>query len=502
MRSAAETRRRPLDRHWLRGLLAAALALAGVLAAQAPAGARNQQVVKYLVVPPPHNGVKTDLYDLAQSVLGAGNRYAEVFALNRNRLEPDGARFTDPTAIYPGWILVLPADAQGPLVRSGPLPRMAPADPTAGTDGIGAGVTPARVPLPGHGPGPLDIAPAFAMLLLLALGIGLARSHRTGRAAEAGPAPPTAVEPAEAEAMEEATHQRAAHAGTRPLPADEQGSEESGDLDATVLPFTAPRTDPSGPASEGAQPRGRTNGPAPGARQPGDRILLPVYLVVDESVSMSICIDDLNAGLALLHTALRGDPSAAARIRLAVLGFSTDVAVRLELTDPRLEAEPPQLHARDVTNYGAAFTELLTRIPADVAGLQAAGHRVCRPAVFFITDGKPTDHWEAQHERLVNRETTKAAPDIIAWGVGEADARTIMGVASREEFAYVSNEGLPLREAIAQFCLALTASLTRSGRSLARGKAELVVERPPGFRRVIDVGVERPPTGRSRRCSS
>ena len=51
------------------------------------------------------------LFRVARETLGSGEKYAEIFALNRDRAEPDGARLTDPTLIEPGWTLTLPADA-------------------------------------------------------------------------------------------------------------------------------------------------------------------------------------------------------------------------------------------------------------------------------------------------------------------------------------------------------------------------------------------------------
>lgn len=66
--------------------------------------------VPYYVVP------ATDqvyLYQLAQLVLGNGDDYTQIVALNRGRAQPDGSSLIDPSMIDTGWLLVLPCDAKG-----------------------------------------------------------------------------------------------------------------------------------------------------------------------------------------------------------------------------------------------------------------------------------------------------------------------------------------------------------------------------------------------------
>jgi DNA-binding SARP family transcriptional activator len=50
------------------------------------------------------------LWGIAERALGDGRRFGEVAALNRGRLQPDGAIFESPHAIRPGWVLVLPGE--------------------------------------------------------------------------------------------------------------------------------------------------------------------------------------------------------------------------------------------------------------------------------------------------------------------------------------------------------------------------------------------------------
>ncbi|MEU5962023.1 hypothetical protein ABZ777_12540 [Micromonospora parva] len=216
--------------------------------------------------------------------------------------------------------------------------------------------------------------------------------------------------------------------------------------------------------------------------------LLPVYMVADESWSMNDYIGDLNAGLKQLHSALLGEPMAAAKVRITILGFSDDVQPRLKLADLRYENELPQLVARDGTRYGEVFEDLRARIPADVASMKGQGYVVHRPAVFFLSDGQPTDGdgWRQIRDQLVDQSVTVAAPNIIACGIGDVQPQTILDVATKQEYAFVS-AGSDLGVAIGKFCAALTKSIVKSGLTVGSAQTKLVVERPQNFTMAIDV---------------
>ncbi|PSM37817.1 hypothetical protein C6Y14_40005 [Streptomyces dioscori] len=217
--------------------------------------------------------------------------------------------------------------------------------------------------------------------------------------------------------------------------------------------------------------------------------LLPIYVLADESGSMMNHIDDLNDGLRSLHQALLGEPMAAAKVRLSVLGFSDDVIERVHLVDLRSANEFPLLRTRGMTSYAAAFEDLITRIPVDIAGLKAEGYQVHRPAVFFLTDGVPNmgEDWYDARRRLTDRTLTLGAPNIIACGISDADAEIISQVATQPEFGFVANEGVDVGPAIAKFCTALTKSVIASGRSLTSASPQLVVDKPENFTLAIDV---------------
>ncbi|MET8948709.1 hypothetical protein ABZX30_35620 [Streptomyces sp. NPDC004542] len=217
--------------------------------------------------------------------------------------------------------------------------------------------------------------------------------------------------------------------------------------------------------------------------------LLPIYVLADESGSMTDHIDELNDGLRSLHQALLGEPMAAAKVRFSVLGFSDDVVERVHLVDLRSAGEFPRLRTRGMTSYRNAFEDLIVRIPGDVNTLKREGYQVHRPAVFFLSDGLPNhnEDWHDAHRRLTDRGTTLGAPNIIACGIVDADAQTINEVATQPQFGFIVNKGVDVGSAIAKFCTALTQSVIRSGRSLGSPSPELVVDKPEGFTVAIDV---------------
>lgn len=211
-------------------------------------------------------------------------------------------------------------------------------------------------------------------------------------------------------------------------------------------------------------------------------ILFPVYFVADESLSMEAHVEELNAGIVSLHEALLKEPLAASKVRLSIVGFAGDAASRLELSDVRELTGPPALITRPPgTCYGAAFSDLLARIPADQARLRASGYRIHRPVVFFLTDGMPTDGtgWEEDRRRLTDKEHLLAHPNIIAFGIGEgADAANIHKIASQRDFAMLSVPGADMGKVIAEFIRTFVHSVIKSGSALASGSGTIVIEKP------------------------
>lgn len=217
--------------------------------------------------------------------------------------------------------------------------------------------------------------------------------------------------------------------------------------------------------------------------------LWPVYVVADQSGSMSRCMDEVNAGIGSLQRALLAQPLTAAKIRFTLVGFSDEATVWTHMVDFRDEGEIKPLDSIAGTNYGAVFDLLVKLIPADVAALKARHYAVYRPTVFFLSDGEPNDRhgWLTMHGNLTNRKVTPAAPNIIACGIGEVRAETIQQVATKPQYAFVAIPGVDLGRAVSEFFKALTHSIVASTQTFGGDEQSLIVEPPDGFRLALDV---------------
>lgn len=219
--------------------------------------------------------------------------------------------------------------------------------------------------------------------------------------------------------------------------------------------------------------------------EPRGQILL-VYFVADESGSMQPNIGELNEGLLSLQDALQREPFAAARVRFSVIGFSDTAFTHLEPVDLRSSAWIPDLRAQGLTSYAAAFDELGYRIATDVPHIKAQGFEVLRPAVFFLTDGQPNGHedWHAARARVL---AERSRPNILSFGIGDADARVVCELATEERYAFQSAHGVQTGAALSEFLKSLMHSVVSSGQSVASGRGELQFVPPEGFTLAVDV---------------
>jgi hypothetical protein len=84
---------------------------------RAPSVAQAPQADKIYVVKPPDGRYHESLWEIAQNHLGDGRRYAEIYELNKDRVQPDGSKLTIASLIRPGWVLHMPRDASGPGIE-------------------------------------------------------------------------------------------------------------------------------------------------------------------------------------------------------------------------------------------------------------------------------------------------------------------------------------------------------------------------------------------------
>jgi uncharacterized protein YegL len=219
----------------------------------------------------------------------------------------------------------------------------------------------------------------------------------------------------------------------------------------------------------------------------GDELqLLPFYLVADQSGSMESDVEFLTGGLQGLVDEARSNSLAYSKIRLTVLGFGSSVATHLSLADLRNVEKMPVLQAtEEYTRYDLAFQDLRVRIERDIDLIKSSNNSALRPAVFFLTDGKPNPPDQPWREALetLREEGFRRRPNIVAFGVRDADPEIIRDIATRPDWAFVARERQPAStaEALRGFIETFAHTVVSTGGNIASGKAELPVSAPRGF---------------------
>ena len=206
--------------------------------------------------------------------------------------------------------------------------------------------------------------------------------------------------------------------------------------------------------------------------------VLPFYILCDESGSMDANggIDAVNKGLPELHAAIAGDPLVSDKCRIGLITFSDIAEELLPLSNLSDVQAMPGCAAKGMTNYGEAFKLLRVVISRDIANMKSQGIQVYRPAVFFITDGEPTDDWEANHRALTDKNVNPQAPHIIAFGVAGANPAVIGKIGTKA--AFIANQGVDPGNALKEILKSLTNTIVNS--SSSSSPTLMVQQAPPG----------------------
>jgi uncharacterized protein YegL len=218
--------------------------------------------------------------------------------------------------------------------------------------------------------------------------------------------------------------------------------------------------------------------------------LLPFYLVVDVSASMSGApLDAVNQIMPAVVDALAETPILADKVRFGLLDFGTDAEVRMPLCDPLDEnVTLPSLNLRGLTSYAMAFRLLRAEIESNVNQLKADGFAVHRPAVFFLSDGEPTESatdWQNAFRELTHYDPqTKQGfpmyPNFVPCGIGQANPKTMQTLihpssGPKQMQMYMMNRGEDAAKAITQIAEILISSMIKSGESMAQGNSGLIL---------------------------
>lgn len=213
--------------------------------------------------------------------------------------------------------------------------------------------------------------------------------------------------------------------------------------------------------------------------------VLPMYFVGDESHSMrGTPIDAVNQGLIELRDEVAQHPLIGKKVRFGIITFADTAETRLELSELSEELLLPTLSPRGRgTSYAAALEALRQIIPGDIALLKGQGYQVHRPSVFFLSDGQPTEKESRWRDRLAELKDPefRQRPNILAFGVGDADAKVIAEVATSPGYAFMMAEGVSTAGAIAEFAASMLNSMVSSAERLDRGEQTVEFEKPEGF---------------------
>jgi uncharacterized protein YegL len=223
--------------------------------------------------------------------------------------------------------------------------------------------------------------------------------------------------------------------------------------------------------------------PAPAGTVIGQ--VLPMYFVGDESHSMAgDPIAAVNRGLIDLRDEVAKHPLIGKKVRFGIISFADTAETRLELSELSEDLVLPTLAPRGRgTSYASALEALRQTIPADVALLKGSGYQVHRPSVFFLSDGQPTDkaeQWRARLEELKD-PGFRERPNVMAFGVGDADPAVIRELASSPRYGFMMTSGASTAGAIAEFAASMLNSMVASAERLDRGEQTIEFEKPEGF---------------------
>jgi uncharacterized protein YegL len=203
----------------------------------------------------------------------------------------------------------------------------------------------------------------------------------------------------------------------------------------------APRQQPA-PAALGWDAPLRTPVAESPAPIPPPANLVPVYLVLDESAAAGRWIDDLTDFVHHVRTGVTAEPGPAAAIRLAVLGFAEDVAVRVPLGPATAGPRATVLLNRGAADYRALYTALHAQLTGDAAELRSTHDSIRPPVVVLVSTATPAgDGWTAPYRRLTGG---RRRPEMVSVGLPDADPAAVAGLASFPELAFrVESDGMP-----------------------------------------------------------
>ncbi len=122
---------------------------------------------------------------------------------------------------------------------------------------------------------------------------------------------------------------------------------------------------------------------------------LPVYLLLDTSGSMTgEPIEAVKNGVQMMIHSLRQNPQAIETAFVSIITFDSEAKQVVPLTD-LASFQMVELKANGLTSLGKALELLADRLTNEVTKTTLEQKGDWKPITFIMTDGVPTDDWEA-----------------------------------------------------------------------------------------------------------
>ncbi|MFC4164862.1 VWA domain-containing protein [Epilithonimonas zeae] len=129
---------------------------------------------------------------------------------------------------------------------------------------------------------------------------------------------------------------------------------------------------------------------------------LPVYLLLDTSGSMSgEPIEAVKNGVQMMLHSLRQNPQAIETAYVSIITFDSEAKQIVPLTD-LASFQMVDIKAQSTTSLGAALGLLADKMEIEITKTTTEQKGDWKPLTFLMTDGVPTDDWQAGFNKLKN----------------------------------------------------------------------------------------------------
>jgi len=166
----------------------------------------------------------------------------------------------------------------------------------------------------------------------------------------------------------------------------------------------------------------------------------PCVLVLDTSGSMATDgrIAQLNQALQIFEKTIKANETLRQQLILSVIGFGSQVDILCDWTQGD-EFSAPQLVAAGKTSMGAAMRAAHEAVEDLRGKLKASGVPYTRPWILLMSDGGPTDDWQAAAAESRGRCEAKRA---VVWpfGVSGANAKALHAFARPDMSVYMLDD--------------------------------------------------------------